>query len=479
MNAIAWVTFGLGMTAVTAGGDAKQKPAAAKPARPNFLLLVADGIGCDALRPYGNAGVQTPNLDRLAKEGMRFTQAMLTCSACSPSRCSISTGRYPHSTGAADRGVPLPADQTLVTEPLRQAGYYTAAAGRWRLGAAARTKFDAVKDGGGPGGYRNWLEVLRNRPKDKPFFVWLEANDPQRPYLPQAIPEPHKPQDVRVPPYLPDTEEVRRDLAGYYDLITRFDAKVGETLGELAKQRLAENTVVMVFSSSGPPFPRCKTTVLETGVRMPLIIRWPKRIAAGSVCASLASSIDLAPTIVELAGAKPPAAMQGVSLAPLFAKPSATVRKFAYAERNWYDYRAWERAVRSERYAYVRNELPELPRTPSADVVRSATFQTMRRLRDEGKLTPVQKEMFQKPRPREELYDLQADPYATKNLAWHPKYAETLVEMRTTLDAWRKSTGDTMPTTLPPDRFDRETGLGLGAAKGAKSAQKAAQANPK
>lgn len=427
---------------------------------PNFVFVVADGLGWSDCGPYGNTHIRTPNLDLVAKQGMRFERALLTCSACSPSRCSILTGRYPHSTGAAERNMSLPSDQVVVAQPLHDAGYFTAAVGAWHLGPSAKSKFDLVKDGGGPGGYRDWLEVLRKRPKDKPFFLWLASSDPHRPFLPHLIPEPHKPADVVVPPYLPDVEEVRNELAMYYDGISRFDGKLGEVLAELAKQKVAGETVLVVLSDTGPAFPRCKTTVLDSGIRIPLLMRWPGHIPAGTSTSSLVSSIDIAPTVLELCGAKPLPSMQGTSLVPLFNMPQSMVRRYCFAEHNWYDYQAAERAVRSSRYLYIRNDLPEVPRTPSADVVRSPTFAAMRQLRDAGKLTPAQMDVFIKPRPAEELYDMQADPHALANLALTPKYAPLLAEMRGVLEVWRKQTDDAK-SFLTEDKYDRDTGLGL------------------
>lgn len=432
------------------------------PKPPNVVLVVAEGLGWNDCGPYGSTQIRTPNLDLLAKQGIRFEQAVLTCSASGPSRYSILTGRHPHSTGAPEPEMPLPADQLAVTEPLREQGYFTAAAGPWHMGPSVARRFGLVNDGGGRDGCRDWLEVLRNRPKDKPFFLWLASRDPQRPFTPQRGQKAHQPSEVVVPPYLPDTDEVRNELALYYDGIARFDDKLGALLAELAEEKVAAETLVIVLSDSGSAFPRCKATVLEAGIRFPLLMRWPGHIPAGTTSASLVSSVDLAPTILELCGASPQLSMEGTTLVPLFDTPQGVVRRYCYAEHHWCDYQASERAVRSSQYLYVRNDLPELPRTPSADVVRSPTFAAMRQLRDAGKLTAVQMDVFIQPRPAEELYDTQADPYAVSNLVHAPKCAAALAEMRGMLRAWQKLTGDSM--SLPtPDQYDRETGRRLDA----------------
>lgn len=435
---------------------AEEKP---QTPRPNFVVLIADDMGWNDCGAYGHPRIRTPNLDRLAREGLRFDRAFLTTSSCSPSRASILTGRYPHATGAAELHMPLPLSQRLLTEPLREVGYYTAAAGKWHLGAPAKARFDLVREGGGPSGCENWLQVLRERPKDRPFFLWLAAVDPHRPYSPKPLPQPHAAGDAVVPPYLPDAPAVRADLGQYYDEIARMDGYVGRVLTELDRQDAARDTLVLFLSDNGRPFPRCKTTLYDDGIRTPFLVRYPARVKAGGVSSRLVSSVDLAPTVLDLAGVKALPTFQGKSFAALLAKPDAKVRDHAFAEHNWHDYRAHERAARSERYTYIRNWLPELPGTPPADAVRSPTFQLMREWRDAGKLAPEQRGCFTLPRPTEELYDLQRDPNSLRNLAADPDYREPLAELRKALDRWREETGDTFnQDTLTPDRFDRETG---------------------
>lgn len=446
----------LGMLAGNQAGRAAEVPP-----RPNFVIMIADDMAWDDCGAYGHPHIRTPNLDRLAREGMRFELAFLTCSSCSPSRSSILTGRYPHATGAAELHQPLPAEQVMLTEPLRKVGYFTAAAGKWHLGTAAKAKFDQVREGGGEGATGYWIPLLRERPKDKPFFLWLASTDPHRGYSPNAIPQPHTAADAVVPPFLPDVEETRRDLALYYDEITRFDAAVGQVLEELDRQRLGEQTVVLVMSDNGRPFPRCKTTVYDSGVRMPLVVRYPRLVGAGTVCRRLVSSVDLAPTLLELAGLEPLASFQGRSFAALLRDPEATIRSHVFAEHNWHDYMAFERAVRSERWLYIFNGVPQVPGTPPADAVRSLTFRKMRQLRDEGKLPPEQMGCFIVPRPKEELYDLAQDPFALKNLAADPQHAAPLAELRNALAQWQQQTGDQMPKQLTPDKYDRELGTPL------------------
>ncbi|MFZ5830898.1 MAG: sulfatase [Planctomycetota bacterium] len=461
----------LGVIACASAASASEQ-GAGKAAPPNLMVIIADDLGWDDTGAYGHPHIRTPNIDRLAKDGLRFDNAFLTCSSCSPSRSSIMTGRYPHATGAAELHQPLPESQVLFTTPLRKTGYYAAAAGKWHLGPAVVSQFDLVREGGGDGGYEHWLPVLRERPKDKPFFFWFAANDPHRGYRPGALSPPHEKSDVVVPPYLPDNDITRRDLALYYDEIGRLDQNVGQVIEELERQGIAENTLVLFMSDNGRPFPRCKTTLYDSGIKTPFIVRWPAVVKPGTVAKGLVSSVDIAPTFVQLAGAEPLESFQGESFAAILADPGSKGRERIFAEHNWHDYLAWKRGVRSDRYLYVFNGAPETAMTPPADAVSSITFQEMRRLRDAGQLPPEQMQCFTKPQPAEELYDLSTDPECFHNLAGDPSHAETLKAMRETLAGWQQRTGDAQPASLSPDTFDRETGDRLGATKKAKKGGK-------
>ena len=446
-------------------------------ARPNIILFIADDMAWEDSGAFGNPNVGTPNIDRLAREGLRFTSAFVSISSCSPSRSSMITGRYPHNTDAEQLHWPLPAEQVTFVEKLKAAGYWTAASGKWHLGAAVKDRFNVVDDPGESGfqtdpktgkmlaaddsGAAGWIPVLQQRPKDKPFFLWFAALDPHRDYVENSIPNPHKPSEVIVPPHLPDTLEVRKELAQYYDEITRLDGNVGKVLAEIERQGVADNTLILFISDNGRPFPGAKTTMYDVGIRTPLIARWPKGIRRGLVSDSLVSSIDLAPTILQVAGVPIPTTVQGKSFVPMLTNPKAKIHDAIYAEKNWHDYEDRTRALRTERFKYIRNDYSDLAGTPSADAGRSPTMDSIRRLRKEGKLTPLQARIFQKPRPAEELYDLRTDPLEAKNLANDPRQAKTMVELREKLKAWGRDTNDVMPARRTPDEFDRETGQPL------------------
>lgn len=441
------------LTAISCGNPQQEKAG-----QPNFIVFIADDAAWNDFGPYGNDRIKTPNVNRLAEEGLVFNNAFLTTSSCSPSRCSILTGRYPHNTGAPELHMPLPADQLLFAGELQKAGYFTAVAGKYHIGPK-RAEFDTIY-GGGPSGCEFWLEALQNRPKDQPFFLWLAAIDPHRDYFPNTIPEPHKPEDVIVPPYLPDNDSTRKDLALYYDEISRMDGYIGQVMAELKNQGVDENTLVIFMTDNGRPFPRAKTRLYDSGIKTPFIVRWPDQMQKGSTDA-LISSIDIAPTFCELAGAGISETYQGVSFVPVLNDYFAETREYIAAEHNWHDYQAHERAVRNNRYLYIRNAFPHLNASPPADAVRSITYQEMIRMYHAGELNLYQLDCFKEPRSPEELYDVLNDPFQFVNLAHDPDHEIVLNEMRNLLDSWIEETNDSIPTNPTPDKFDRWTGKPL------------------
>ncbi len=434
---------------------------AEEPRRTNIILFIADDMAWDDCGAYGHPHIQTPNLDRLAREGMRFDNAYLTCSSCSPSRSSIITGRYPHSTGGAHQlHNNLPADQITFVDMLREAGYYTALAGKLHPRKTTGDRFNKIyhpgkKEAGGCG---NWVKSLQERPVDRPFFLWLASFDPHRPYEPNAIPKPHTNDDVVVPAYLPDAPESRRDLALYYDEISRVDHFIGKVLTELDRQGETNNTMVLFISDNGRPFPRCKTTIYNSGVKTPFIVRWPSVVKPGSVSASMVSTVDIAPTFCSIAGLKASKTFQGVNFRLLLKHPGQTIRDYTYSEHNWHDFDDHQRSCHSLRFNYIRTTYTDIPGTPPADAVRSPTYQLMHKLKVENKLTSAQLNPYVVPRPVEEFYDLFNDPHELHNLASDPGFQSELLLHREKLNRWIAETNDTIPNTRRPNEFDRITG---------------------
>ncbi len=432
--------------------------------RPNLVYIIADDVSWNDFGCYGNQVVRTPNIDRLAAEGMLFTNAYLTASSCSPSRCSIISGRYPHNNGAAELHTPLPEDQIPFPLLLKEAGYYTVQAGKSHFGQAALRAFDHAyeREEAGSGGEERWVKCLRERPMDQPFFAWFAAFDAHRDWQADDFGTPHDPADVIVPPYLVDSEATRQDLASYYNEIGRFDFYIGEVVKELDRQGVTDNTLLLVMADNGRPFPRCKTRVYDSGMKTPLVIKWPAGIREkGSISNSLVSAVDIAPTMLNLAGLELPDYLQGKSFAPLFQDPEKEFRRYVFSEHNWHDYEAHERMIRSKDFLYVLNSRPEFPNGGPADSKRSASQKDLNTMREKGLLNAAQVDLFTVPRPREELFYLHDDPMQLMNRASVPTYQEVLKDYRQLLAGWRAATFDNTPARLSPDGFDRLTGARL------------------
>ncbi len=423
--------------------------------RPNVVLFMADDHGANDLGCYGNDAIRTPNLDQLAREGMRFTNAFLTTSSCSPSRASILTGRYPHNTGAEDLHQPLPSSQKSLAYYLEQNGYYCASVGKWNLGEAEKTNWDTVVECSAGVMADETLKVFDNRPQDEPFFLWIASKDPHRPYQEGTLTPPHDPDNVPVPPYLPEHPAIQRDLALYYDEISRFDAKVGLIRKEMASAGVLDNTIIIYMSDNGMPFPRAKTTLYDSGIRTPLIVWWPGRVPAGSVQRHLVSSIDIAPTLLSIIGIQQ-TTMQGKNILPMWRYPHVSARNAVFAEANWHGYEKFTRAVRTERFKLIRNYYWDTPLWNSVDSIDSRTWRGMLEMKSSGQLTKAQSKLFRPKRPFEEFYDLEQDPNELRNRIHQDKYRRKRNHLRTLLDNWRIRTQDQMPKQRRRDGWTRE-----------------------
>lgn len=445
--------------------------------KPNFIFFIADDVSWDDFGCYGNGGVRTPNIDRLAKDGLRFTNAYLTASSCSPSRSSIVTGRYPHNNGkAAELHLPIADHLPWLPETLREAGYYSALSGKHHMkreNPRERNPFDHVDGGrveGNRGGEANWVSVTQNRPKNQPFFFWFAAYDAHRAwdadgdwiedqYGPKTLPA-----SVRVPPFLVDDAPTREDLASYYNEITRFDYFIGEVAEELRRQGVLDDTLIFVLADNGSPFPRAKTRLHDSGMKTALVAHWPAGIESKGVSDSLVSVIDLAPTLIELAGLRIGPTFQGVSMAPLFRDRGKTIRRYAFSEHNWHDYEALGRSARTKDFLYIVSDRPEKPWQGPADSVRSPSFAQLLKRQSDKSLSSAQADVFLAPRPRTELYHTGNDPHQLNNLSGNADYARMEKRLSKALSDWRRATGDSIPDRISADEFDRRTGnrLGLG-----------------
>lgn len=435
--------------------------------RPNLLLLVAEDLS-PRLGVYGDAVAHTPNLDRLAGEGVRYTRAFTTAGVCAPSRAAIILGVHQNVWGAGHMraaaggytAVPPP-DWKAFPELLRASGYYTVNSGKtdYQMGSG-------FSDGALDGPSSLWDESRgsdwRGKPEGTPFFAYLtfpSTHESQvwptwrvRSWLSLAMMimrvRTHwswfvdtDPAAIQVPPYYPDTPTVRADLARHYNNIALMDHRVGEILARLEDDGLADDTVVVYIGDHGDGLPRAKRWLYDSGLRIPMIVRWPGHLDAGSVDESLVSGVDLAPTLLALAGVAVPDYMQGRVLLGPDAGPEPD---YVYAARDRVDeVDDTVRAVRDRRFKYIRNLYPERPYVrPSAFRDQMPMMEEMNRLAAQGRLEGAAALWFRSVRDPEELYDTDADPHEVRNLASDPAHAATLGRMRAELDRWLATSAD-------------------------------------
>jgi arylsulfatase A-like enzyme len=444
-------------------------PAGQGETRPNILFCIADDWSWPHAGVYGDSVVKTPTFDRVAAEGALFTHSFCASPSCSPSRAGILTGQAIHrlEEGGNLWGT-LPVRYPVYSTILEKAGYHVGSQGKgWGPGniqVGGHTRNPAGKV------FRSFKQFLQEKPKDAPFCFWYGSTDPHRPYdLGSGARSGMKAADVRVPPFLADTPEVRSDILDYYFEVERFDRTVSELLKELADAGLVENTLVVITSDNGMPFPRAKTNLHDSGSRMPLAIRWPAKIKPGQKHAALVSHTDFAPTFLEAAGLPALPEMTGKSLLPLLLGKSSEPRDTVFIGRERHanvrkgDLSYPARAVRTREFLYIRNFRPERwpagdPELwkavgPFGDIDGSPSKDLILNKRDDPAIAPFFNLACAK-RPAEELYDLAKDPWQVKNVAGQPEYAEAQRKLRAALDKWLQETGDPR-LGMDDDRWDK------------------------
>jgi arylsulfatase len=422
--------------------------------KPNVVFFIADDVSQDDFGCYGHPVIKTPHIDSLAANGMRFDNAYLTTSSCSPSRCSIITGRYPHNTGAPELHVRLPLKQVRFPELLHESGYYTVLSGKNHMFGNKDRAFDRITGGGGPGKEEDWVDHLKDRPKDKPFFFWFASTDAHRAWSITKDAPKYDAKDVIIPPYLVDTPVTREDLTGYYHEVSRFDYYIGLVTAELKKQGVLENTMIVVAADNGRPFPRCKSRMYDSGIKTPWVVHFPEVIKSPAVTQSLISVIDLSSTCLELAGIKSLESIQGRSFLPILKKPEIAIREVVFAEHNWHVYRNHERMVRFGDYLYIKNNFPNQPNLCYESDDHYPAGEELWKAHAAGKTQLDQRQVFANPCPPEELFQVTEDPHQLRNLIEDKKHTKALKQARALLAKWTKQTGDSIPENPTPNRHD-------------------------
>jgi arylsulfatase A-like enzyme len=437
--------------------------------RLNVLWLIGEDLG-PQMNCYGyTTEVSTPNIDALAKAGIRYSRAYTTAPVCSASRSAFMTGMYQTTIGAhnhrshRDDGYQLPKGVRVLPDLLREAGYFTANVRQFpapiKFKGTGKTdwNFTYTRDGdnGGNGQAKafdsdDWADLKARQP----FYAQVNFSETHRKF---KAPKKADPTKVALPPYYPDHPIAREDWSAYLDDVAELDRKVGVVLKRLEADGLADNTVVVLMGDHGQAHVRGKQFCYEEGLHVPLIVRLPRGTAgapaAGTTDDRLIEAIDLAPTTLDLVGAKVPDVMQGkVFLGPRAAPP----RQLAFGARDRCDETVFRlRTVRDDRYRYIRNFTPERPfLQPNAYKERQyPVWNLLKELDAQGKLTPEQKFLTAATMPPEELYDLQADPHQVRNLATSqdPAHQATLKRLRDEVERWIEETGDQGRTPEPAD----------------------------
>jgi len=419
--------------------------------RPNIVLILSDDHTAEFTGCYGNPEIRTPNLDRFASEGMRFNGMFCAAPQCVPSRTAFLTGRSPVAVRMGRFTAPLPRDVKTFPEWLREAGYFTGVCRRqYHLDGAAAGRVS------GPVYQRHGLQTFRQRmdyvdispqgqtvprvneffdkkPAGKPFFLWVNFNDPHHPWDANAVAPRHDRMRIPVPKYLPDLPGVREDLGRYYDEVARMDGEFQSVLDILRQRGFDGNTLVVFMGDNGFAFPHGKGTLYDPGLNVPCLTRWPGRVRAGAVSDALVSGEDVAPTLLEAAGLQAPKEMSGRSYLRELIGQTGETREHVFAARLTHGSRPFKEGVtthtfdlsrmaRGRRYKLIYNCTPQMRYSP----VDSYTERGWLEMTDEhlwGRLAPRFDRAYFGARPVLELYDLERDPAEMENLAGRPELA--------------------------------------------------------
>ncbi len=433
----------------------------------NILWLSCEDIG-PIMSAYGTRGIETPNIDRLAKEGILFSKAYATVGVCAPSRSSIITGMYPISIGAHNmrtgdhwgfhapeeehyqtsikvkdktgRNVPQysvvpPAEVRCFTEYLRAAGYFCT------NNAKCDYQFNCP--------ITAWDEVgndahYQHRAKEQPFFAVFNHGITHESQIWKRQSEPLTVDTnvIRIPDYYANIPVVRRDVGRKYSNIEALDAQIGEWLHKLEEEDLLDRTIIFFWSDHGGPLLRQKRAVGNSGLRVPLIVRFPDKRQAGTVVDDIVSLMDLGPTVLSLAGIQPPDYMHGKAFFGDHKAENAHQYAFGSADR-FDEHTQMSRSVLDGRYVYIRNYLLDQPYTyPLFYREQIEMTRELITLNQQGLLSGDARYIFQQSLPREELYDLEHDPDEVHNLVNHPDYQDKLTELRNALCQWQLEMND-------------------------------------
>lgn len=404
--------------------------------KPNFIFFLGDDHSTFDTGCYGNSVVRTPNLDRLAREGMRFDRAFTTTAMCAPARSMLYTGLYPHRNGCHMNHGTTRADVKSLAHYLTPLGYRVVLAGKTHIKPKSVYPFEYIAQ-------QKFDGVIKGR---EPFCLVIASHEPHGPHKQGG----YTPAQVPMPPYLVDTPLTRLSRAGYYTDIDTMDGEVGDVLDQLERSGKKNNTCFIYAGDHGAGF-MAKWTCYEIGLRVPFIVRWPGQVAAGRHTEAMVSFVDVLPTLIEAAGGTPPGYIDGKSFLRVLTGQSTRHRDLIFGAHTNQGIISGQpypvRSVRDRRYKYIRNLTPGGEPTNVATHGRAFRESTAgpwgewkaRSLHDAATRKLVARAMH---RPAEELYDLERDPWELTNLAAEPSLAKLKGQLRKHLDQWMRQQGD-------------------------------------
>ena len=431
-----------------------------KSRRPNIMLVIGDDMTCEDCEPYGSKQVRTPNMARLAREGMCFDRMFTATAMCAPTRQQLYTGMYPVRNGAYPNHSKVYDGVKSLPHYLKVLGYRVGLIGKRHFGPPVSFPFETVGKNNNKKGASDTAAIADfvNRDKQQPYCLIVCSNEPHGPWD-KGDPSKYKAEELTVPPYLVDCPHTRQDLIKYFAEITYLDGQLGNCMNIVDKSGRRDNTMVIFTSEQGSSFPfGGKWTCYETGLKTAFIVRWPAAVRAGTRNNALTQYVDVTPTLIEAAGGAPATihtgrpdahgvtGFDGRSFLDVFLDKTNKHRDYVYGAhttRGIINGSACYpiRSVRGERYKYIWNPNHE---TVFYNVIATRPNELLQTWKDIGETDPAvaARARFYQHRPAEELYDLEKDPYELTNLTDDPAYTKIKARLRNELERWMRQQGD-------------------------------------
>jgi len=443
-------------------GVAPAAKAKATPRRPNILLIMSDDQTWRDNGCYGNPDVKTPNIDRLASQGMRFTRCFTATAMCAPTRQQLYTGIFPVRNGAWPNHSRVYDGTKSIVHYLKALGYRVGLSGKKHFGPSSSFPFEGVRD------KRQFIR----RDQSQPYCLIVTSHSPHLPWS-AGDASAYEADKLTLPPYIADTPEMRRALCRYYAEITDFDREVGEAMKLVDASGRADDTLFIYTSEQGAQIPHGKWTCYDVGLRTALVVRWPRRVKAGSVARAMVQYVDVVPTLVEAAGGKVPAGLDGRSFLPVLLGKTDKHNKYVYGVHTTRGIISGSqcypvRSVRSETFKYIRNLNHKTTFRNTLIVSDKANYWRSWVAAAKTDKTIAKLVSMYQTRPAEELYDILKDPYELTNLADRAEHAQVKAALSRKLDEWMAQQGDKGNATEMKARERQGRGKSGSRRKGAK-----------